>query len=394
MNTQSIQATLSPFLLSFGKMNQSHRFHAAGNPTVQLPTAEKDQPTFIKNPQKLVENQLLNSVEKAIGSDKVSATKADDSEFNPEKLADKVLNFVTKAYGQLQNNDPNFDKAAFFSQIKQGLDTGFSDAKDALGKLGLLDEQTQQSIDAAFSKIQDGLSKLEAGDQTTPAAAASVLQAQGFAAQSSQSAEIKVVTKEGDIIKIKLSQSASVSQGAVNVQQDGGSATAFQASSTNSSSMSVSVEGNLNEDEQKALKNLLKEMDTVGKDFFNGNIKDAFEHTQKIGLDSEQIAGFSMSLSSSRSIQAVAAYQQVAAPDQQVEADKIKQATDFFSHAKELLASAQSALKPFENPLSVFNALFSGVNQVGNDQNAAPSLQQIIKPLGETLLNNGNAVAA
>jgi hypothetical protein len=165
--------------------------------------------------------------------------------------------------------------------------------------------------------------------------------------------------------------------------------------------MSVSVEGNLNEDEQKALKNLLKEMDNVGQDFFNGNLKDAFDHTQKIGLDSAQIAGFSMSLSSSRSIQAVAAYQQVAAPDQQVEADKIKQATDFFSHAKELLASAQSALKPFENPLSVFNALFNGVDQVGTAKSTEPTaatavspLQQIIKPLGESLLGSGNSVAA
>ena len=392
MNIQSIHAAISPSLSLSGRINQFNRFHGAENPNTQLPKIENDQSTLTRDPQKIVENLLFNAIEKAIGTDKVSSIKADDAKFIPEKLADKVLNIVNKAYGQLQNNDPNFDKTAFFSQIKQGLETGFSEATDALGELGLSNGQVKQYLEAANAKIQDGLTKLESGDQAPSATA--VAQLQGFAAQSSQSAEIEVVTKEGDIIKIRLSQSTSVSQSAVSLQQNGETATAFQASSENSSAISVSVEGNLNEDEQKALKNLLKKMDSVGQDFFSGHLKDAFDHTQEIGLDSEQIASFSMSLSSSKSIQAVAAYQQVAASDQQIEPGKIKQAVDFFSHARELLATAQSDLKPFEDPLSVFNALFNGVNLVAVEKNTEPALQQIIKPLGETILGNDNPVIA
>jgi hypothetical protein len=108
-----------------------------------------------------------------------------------------------------------------------------------------------------------------------------------------------------------------------------------------------------------------------------------------------------MSLSMEKSIQAVAAYQQASLPDQQIEPDKVKQAADFFSRAREILHSAESELEPYENPLAAFNALFDAVNQFANDQKPEQKpaegialLQQIIKPLGESLVENGKAEIA
>lgn len=225
------------------------------------------------------------------------------------------------------------------------------------------------------------------------------MQLQGFSTQVNQAAQIEIVTKEGDVIKIRLTQSATNSQGLVNIEQGGISATAFQSNSESRSDFSVAVEGNLNEDEQKSLKKLLKQMDRVGHDFFNGNTQAAFSHVQQIGLDTKQIASFSMSLSMEKSVQAVAAYQQVGFPDRQIEPEKIKQAADFFSHARDLLKSAQAALEPFENPLSTFNALFNAIHQVGIEKSVEPTttegkllLQQLIEPLGETMLENEKQV--
>ena len=134
---------------------------------------------------------------KAFGTDRISSTKINDTEFNPDKLADKILSFVNQAFGQQQNNDPNFDKAEFFSQVKQGVETGFSEARGALDRLGLLEGQQEVNLDAAYANIQEGLSRLESGDQ---ASVAPVSQLQGFSAQINQSAEIEVVIKEGDVI--------------------------------------------------------------------------------------------------------------------------------------------------------------------------------------------------
>lgn len=398
MNTQSIQVALSSSFYLTGRLNQAIRpqLAAVGSAQSSAPKVENDKQTLTTNPNKVIEKQVFKGLDKTSGTDSKKEIDGNDSEFNPEKLARKILKFVDQSYRQLQSEDPNFDKAKFFSQIKQGVETGFADAKDALSKLGVSNAETQQGIDAAYANIQQALTKLESADQAPSVGSATtatnpVAQLQGFSAQMSQSAEVQVVTKEGDIVKIKLSQSVATTQGSVSFQQNGQSASAFQFSSENSSNLSVSVQGNLNEDEQASLKKLLKEMDSVGQDFFKGNLKDAFEHTQKIGLDTGQIAGFSLSLSSSKSIQAVAAYQQAATPDQQVDPGKIKQATDFFSQSRDVLKTAQEALKSFENPLSVFDALFSGVNQVAasaepTSAESAASLQQIIKPLGEAVL--------
>ncbi len=256
--------------------------------------------------------------------------------------------------------------------------------------LGALNGQTKQNLDDTYSKIQEGLSKLESADQTT---SSSLTQLQGFSAQINQAAQIEIITKEGDVIKIRLAQSASVDNSAASSEQNGTSVSAFQSNTASSSSFSVTVDGNLNEDEQNSLKKLLNQMDKVGQDFFNGNIQSAFKHAQHIGLDTQQIASFSMNLSMEKSVQAVAAYQQAGLPDQKIEPAQIKQAADFFSQARDLLKTAQSALEPFENPKLAFNDLFNAVQKVGIEKNTETTadtlpLQHIIQPLAEAVLQN------
>jgi len=386
MNTQSVHSSVSPLQCLTQKFSPFNR----------ISDSEINQPSFNHKPQKIVENQLARGIEKAMGADKILPSRSADTEFHPDKVADNILAFVNQTYGKLQNTVPDFDKAGFFSQIKQGIETGFSEARDALEQLGLLHGSLKDGLDAAYAKIQKSLSKLEAGN---PPSAASITNLQGFSAQIKESAEIQIVTKQGDIVKIRLAQAASNRQSAATIEQNGITANSLRNHSESSSDFSVSIEGNLNEDEQKSLNNLLKQMEEVGQNFFNGDIGTAFDHAQKIGLDTEHLAGFSMSLSMEKSIQAVAAYQQAGFPDQQIEPDKLKQAADFFSQARELLKSAESALVPFENPLAAFNVLFDAVNQMGKDQKPEQKpaegialLQQIIKPLGESLLENGKAV--
>jgi hypothetical protein len=395
MSMYSIYFSTSPSQLLARRFNQFTHIDVAENPGIQQSKPEINQPVFSRNPEKLVENQVVTGIAKAVGTDTGSTAKVNSTDFTPEKVADRILAYVNQAHGQLKNNAPNFDQATFFCQIKQGIDTGFSEARNALCDLGALNGQPQKNMDATYAKIQEGLSRLESGAQAADVAAtATVSQQQGFSAQASQTAEIEIVTKEGDVIKIRLAQSATNSYAAVNIEQGGVIATAVQSNAENSSKFSVSIQGNLNEDEQKSLKNLLNQMDSVGHDFFNGNIRDAFDHAQQIGLDTKQIASFSMNLSLEKSVQAVTAYQQVSFPDQQIEPDKIKQAANFSSQMRDLLKTAQSALMPFENPLSAYNDLFNAALQVGTGNGteqpkAVPdnlALQQIIKPLGETVL--------
>ncbi len=397
MNIHSIHTPTLPFQFLARQANQFNHDLATENRGSQRSRPDINQPALTGRHEKIVENQLVNGIQKALGgADSVSLTKLDASDFTPEKVADRILAFVNKAAGQLKNADPNFDQDKFFSQVKQGIETGFSEARDALDHLGVLNGQIKQNLDDTYSKIQEGLSKLESADQ---ASSSSVTQVQGFSAQSSQAAQIEIVTKEGDVIKIQLDQSASVNNTAVSSEQNGTSISAFQSNSDSTSNFSVTVDGNLNEDEKKSLKNLLSQMDKVGQDFFSGNIQSAFKHAQHIGLDTQQIASFSMNLSMEKSVQAVAAYQQVSLPDQKIEPAQIKQAADFFSQARDLLKTAQSALEPFEKPILAFNDLFIAVQQLGIEKNTSAKtpedtlpLQHIIQPLAEAVLQNDKTV--
>ena len=378
--------SLSPFQLFTRKSEHTdrvreteHRHHPHGK-------TENSQRSRLGNPEKLVENQLTDSIRKATDIPFVSPPTNIGKVLDSDKLAERILSNIAKSYGEQLQADPNFDKANFLSQVKQGVEEGFAQARDALDQLGLLNDAQSASLDDAYATIQDGLSKLEAS--LNPVNTTQV-QTQGVAAQISQSAEIEIVTQEGDVVKIRLDKSASMSQSIANVQQNGQEATTFESSSESSSDFSISIEGDLNEDEQKALKKLLKQMHKVGKEFFSDNIQGAFKQAQKIGLDTEQLASFSMNLSMAKSVQAISTYQQIAAPEQNLASDKIQQIGDFFNRTRAELQPSLAALKPFADPSSAFNSLFETVNKLLSAQNphhetdhAQPSLSEFASTLG------------
>ena len=379
--------SLSPFQLFTRKSEHTdrvreteHRHHPHGK-------TENSQRSRLGNPEKLVENQLTDSIQKATDTQFVSPPANIGKELDSDKLAERILANIAKSYGEQLKADPNFDKANFLSQVKQGVEEGFAQARDALDQLGLLNDTQSANLDDAYATIQDGLSKLEAS--LNPVNTTQV-QTQGVAAQISQSAEIEIVTQEGDVVKIRLAESASMSQSIAQVKQNGQEATAFESSSESSSDFSISIEGDLNEDEQKSLKKLLKQMGKVGKEFFSDNIQGAFKQAQKIGLDTEQLASFSMNLSMEKSVQAISTYQQTAAPEQNLATDKIQQIGDFFNRARADLQPSQAALKPFADPVSAFNSLFEAVNKMLTAQNPSsqetddtqPTLPEFARSLG------------
>jgi hypothetical protein len=378
--------SLSPFQLFTRKSEHADRVRETEHRHHQHGKTENSQRSRLGNPEKLVENQLTDSIRKATDIPFVSPPTNIGKALDSDKLAERILANIAKSYGEQLQADPNFDKANFLSQVKQGVEEGFAQARDALDQLGLLNDTQSANLDDAYATIQDGLSKLEASLNPVNT---SQVQTQGVAAQISQSAEIEIVTQEGDVVKIRLAESASMSQSIAHVKQNGQAATAFESSSESSSDFSISIEGNLNEDEQKSLKKLLKQMDKVGKEFFSDNIQGAFKQAQKIGLDTEQLASFSMNLSMEKSVQAISTYQQTAAPEQNLATDKIQQIGDFFNRARADLQSSQDALKLFANPVSAFNSLFEAVNKMLTAQNssqetddAQPTLPEFAKALG------------
>jgi len=192
---------------------------------------------------------------------------------------------------------------------------------------------------------------------------------QSYESRTSHSAEIEVRTQEGDIVTINISELAENSQAALQAKQGNNSLSIYAETSSYSSSFSLSVEGDLNEEELKSINELVKKMTKVSDKFFDGNIAGAFKHANKIGFNTDQIAGFSMDLNRERSMQAVSAYQQTTVPEQNINTDLLKQAGDFLAQTKEFLADANAMLDFLEQPQEGFDGLFAGIGLMHHEEN-------------------------
>lgn len=124
----------------------------------------------------------------------------------------------------------------------------------------------------------------QAFSQTVSAPAFSQL-----AATQSRSFAFELVTQEGDKIQILLD---SMQTG--EMTRDGNSRSVSYA---NQNSFSLSIDGDLNADELKAINELLGKVNQLSQDFYNGDLTSAFDKAMTMGFDVAQIQQFSLKLS-------------------------------------------------------------------------------------------------
>jgi len=230
-----------------------------------------------------------------------------------------------------------------------------------------VDDNSRQQLQGLNELASDVYHRSPVEEQTQ-AMATTEMAYQSYASRTSHSAEIQVTTQEGDVITINIQELAESSKSQLQAEQGGNSFSLYNESSLSSSSFSLSIEGDLNQDELKSLNKLIKDITKVSDKFFDGNIDSAFKHAQKIGFDSDQISGFSMDLNRQKSVEAVAAYQQTTVPEQNINTDLLKQAADFLTETKNFLADANAMLDFLDQPQKGFNDLFAGIGQMQVDE--------------------------
>lgn len=227
----------------------------------------------------------------------------------------------------------------------------------------LILNQLTANIEKTYPSTLKGSNQLESGPRRT----ATDMSFQGIAMQSSRSAQIQIETQEGDIVTINFSQAESGSRSAFNMSNKDTSISGYQESYSFSRNFNISIEGELNENEQKSLEDLMNKMHKVSHAFFNGNDKAAMKHAMKLGFDNQQIAGFSMDLNRQKSVQAVAAYQQTLMPEKSINTDFLTQASDFLDKIKTMLSDAQLSLQAMSEPQQTFKDLFAEIGLLLND---------------------------
>jgi hypothetical protein len=124
----------------------------------------------------------------------------------------------------------------------------------------------------------------------------------GVHAVSKERAGIEIRTQEGDVIRIKYSNRVELNVGTANTE----GATATEASLTQRQRLRVSVEGNLNEQERRAIDDVLAKIDALAQEFFAGDVESSFAQAAQLGFDSEQLAKVAVRFSQRQQVSAVA----------------------------------------------------------------------------------------
>ncbi|QHJ12108.1 hypothetical protein FX988_02359 [Paraglaciecola mesophila] len=79
----------------------------------------------------------------------------------------------------------------------------------------------------------------------------------------------------------------------------------------NSSALSFTVQGQLDEDEIKAIGTLVADASDLADEFFNGDIESAFNQALKLGYDEKELTGFALQLTKQEQTQSIQAYESV-----------------------------------------------------------------------------------
>lgn len=279
-----------------------------GKQALQQPTIQNRQDSYQQRGRELAAKVLDDKLAEALGLPKAEEKK-DKPLFDFEEIVKNVLDFVGGALRKAKADGADDEKLkGMLGDARKGVQMGIDDAYDELKESGILNDDIEEGIEKSKEGIFKGIDELEEDLFNPKPNAVSVSQAQYISL--SNNAEYTFTTAEGDEVSISFAD-AYESQTASGYQQSNNSES-FASSSSQSRelSFSMSVNGDLNEQEQDAINAMMEELQGVSKTFFSGDLDEAFEKAQELSLGSEQLVAFSMDLRQTKTVATVKSYEQ------------------------------------------------------------------------------------
>ena len=262
--------------------------------------------------QRIVNDKIIDKLDKVLqksGAD--SVRKLDYSDYTPEAVSNRILNYVQDAIERAgARGEKNLNN--LIQQANAGVQQGFNEAKNILVSLNALSGIIADNVQKTFELIQTGMS--EVVDKLQHPAQGAVIESQTFAAGKQaiqQSLELEITTRDGDTLKLLLSRDEQSGQYVAQINGPDGKASYAEQIYQLNNDFSLSVSGNLDEEELGAIKDLLLGVKGVAEEFFNGDAEAALEAGMNLGYDTGEIAAFSLKLDENRSSSLTQAYQEV-----------------------------------------------------------------------------------
>ncbi len=234
-----------------------------------------------------------------------SANDPGDKIFDVQAVVDTVSGFIEQAISKRRDEGATQTELDdLISQAREGVTQGFQLAREDIDRVGLLNDDLSDNIDSAEQGINTRIDKLEDTLKPAEEGVLTSLSSTAFTEgrlfeRSRASFQFELKTQEGDRIQISAQELFQRKAQFSTIETDNASATSFESSTRYSSAFSISVKGDLNDDEVAALDALLVQVANISDSFFAGGIEDAFNQALSLEFDSSQIAQFSLDLKSS-----------------------------------------------------------------------------------------------
>jgi len=272
-----------------------------------LPTNEEKRQAALN----LVTRTLAQAYEKIAGRGVTSTAAYDDQgPMTANKAASTILGFIER---RLQMDvAEGATQEQLQSRLEAGLEgfkKGFAEAAEKLKALSMFSPEIAADVADTYKQVLEGIDALRAkfiagttpANASTPSSAIAApsavnniaIQKGLYEYAEARDFKFELVTKEGDKVSIRASSSVGVSVAAG--QSNIGAY--VNGSKSSSSSFYLSVEGDLNENELKAINELLGRVDKLAGQFYAGNLGDVFDKAVSLGYDDQQIASYALNLS-------------------------------------------------------------------------------------------------
>jgi hypothetical protein len=311
--------------------------------------------------QALLNREIADKLQQRFKDEGIELKGLNADDFTPEKVSDRILSFVS---GHILGESDNEKQNELMAQAREGIEQGFAEARDILESLDVLNGKVKSDIDSTYDLIQKGLDNLEqkingtaledADDDNALKDSSNVQQASMQSSFSrNENTRIEITTTDGDKILIDLFKEQSAQSVQHYSQNEDGSTYSQSRTLSASTGITYQVQGELDNDEQKAIDDLLKDVAKVSDQFFKGNIQQAFKKAMDMDFDSRELVLFSLNLSYQETRQTAIStynnYQAQSQPDAQqqaVESAGLKDMSDFIKQIDQLLQN------PFANNMA------------------------------------------
>lgn len=276
-----------------------------------------------------------------------------------EDVANTMLSHVQRGLEQLRANGADEERIQQrLEAAKAGIAKGYEQAEQQLKDMGLLNDDLQADINKGRDLIESGLYEMEFGKKDTldetkvDAFMPSSSSESRYSRQAGQknSMTLELMTKDGDKISLSFMQSAQTSSFSSNNGSQQLQASGFQQNT----SWQMDVVGSLDEGEQEALSNLLKDVEKLSATFFGGDLGSALEQAMSLGFDGSELASMSLNLRQESFSSVSRAYNSVQPKLPTPALENLS--SSLLAYNDEYLAALEQA-KAFANPETLINDL-------------------------------------